>query len=239
MRRSSNIALVPVYGDLTSRTVPAVRGVINSLVEHGTQRIVLNMADVMAIDSSGMALILGAIRQMRDCGGLLSLINVEPHVLKRLRIARVVDLVPVSPADGRKDVPELSPSALPMWSTTLPVKGCNLQAARRRVAELAERLPFSSDEVFDLTLAVGEALGNACDHTSGKGILATVSAYSDRIVVEVVDRGEGFDATEATESSNIERGRGISLMELLVDSVRISRRPGGNGTIVRLEKLIA
>lgn len=237
MRHSCNIALVPVYGDLSAHTVPVVRDILDNLVGNGTQRIVLNMADVSRIDSSGMALILSAIRTMQERGGLLSLINVEPHVMATLRIARIVDLVPVSAAGEHRSVSELSPSALPLWSTTLPVHSYDMQAVRHRVSELARRLPFTNDEVFDLTLAVGEALGNACDHASGKGVFATISAYSDRIVVEVVDRGAGFDASEPCMPCGIERGRGLALMELLVDSVSINRRPGGAGTLVRLEKL--
>ncbi len=242
MRRSTNISLVPVSGDISVRTVPALRNVIERLIASGSRRIVLNMAAVPYVDSSGMAFIFGAVRRMRENGGLLSLVDVTPDVLRSLRIARLVDLIPVSSIGEHDDVPELDPSVLPLWRTTLPVSGDDLQAARTRVAELAHKLPFSNDEVFDITLAVGEALGNAADHTCGDGILATVSAYPDRMVVEVTDCGDGFEKSpeqmiESQSMRDPERGRGILLMRLLVDSVRIEPRPGGSGTLVRLVKL--
>lgn len=239
MRHSSDIALVPILDDLTSRTVPYVRGVLEGLMATGKRRIVLNMAEVSHVDAAGMSFILGMVRRMRECGGLISLIDVTPGVLYSLRIARIVDLIPVRAANTPSGVPELDPSVLPLWRTTLPVNAKDLHAARQRVSELAQRLPFSCDEVFDLTLAVGEALGNAADHTCGEGVLATVTAYPDRIVVEVTDCGDGFDGNALPDSCDPERGRGIMLMRLLVDSVCIERRANGAGTLVRLVKLTA
>lgn len=236
MRHSSDIALVPIRGDLSSRTVPYVRDELEGLINGGTRRIVLNMADVPYVDSSGMSLIFVMVRRMRECGGLISFVNVCPNVMHTMRIARVVDLVPVSAASSPGDVPELDSSAMPLWRTTLPVNASNLLPARHRVAELARQLPFTGDQVFDITLAVGEALGNAADHTCGEGVLATVSAYPDRMIVEVTDCGDGIDST-TPEAENPERGRGIMLMRLLVDSVCIERRAGGSGTLVRLVKL--
>ena len=238
MATNHDIALVPVTGDLNVRTAPALRATLEALMATGCRRIVLNMAEVPFVDSSGMAVILGSIRAMRRAGGLLSLVNVTPGVLHILRVARVVDVVPVSALGERREVPELDSRVLPLWRTTLQINPDGLEAARRRTEELAHSLGFSGDACFDLTLAVGEALGNAVDHTSGEGILATLTGYRDRMVVEVSDRGEGFDASDVHVSANGERGRGLRLMQLLVDSVSIDTRPQGTGTVVRLTKLV-
>ena len=238
MNAKHDIALVPVSGDLNVRTAPALRATLESLMATGCRRVVLHMAEVPFVDSSGMAVILGSIRSMRAHGGLLSLVNVTPGVLHILRVARLVDLVPVRAAGEKRVVQELDSSVLPLWRTTLQVSPDGLESARRRTEELAKSLGFSSDAAFDLTLAVGEALGNAVDHTCGEGILATMSGYRDRMVVEVSDCGEGFDASAVGVSSNGERGRGIRLMELLVDSVSIASRTSGKGTLVRLVKLV-
>lgn len=241
MAYDPNIVLVPLSGDLSVRTVPALKRTLVGLLRSGTPRIVLDMAEVPYVDSAGMAVLFAAVRTMRKRGGLVSLINVRPRVLRALRIARLVDYAPVSVAGARREVPELDPSTLPLWRTTLPIDADDMQAARVRIEELAQRLPFSSDAVFDVTLAAGEALGNAIDHTCGEGILATVSAYRDRLVVEVADCGDGFDphAEGVCEPrANGERGRGIKLMRLLVDSVTIEPRSAGNGMVVKLVKLV-
>ncbi len=66
-------------------------------------------------------------------------------------------------------------------------------------------------------------------------LYATITGYEDRVIIEVSDSGCGFDEEEI-KASKIERGRGIKLMRLLCDSVSITRKETGSGT-VRLTKL--
>ncbi len=226
--------------DLTVSTAPTLRRMLDELQLADVRYLVLNMEHVEFVDSAGMAVIFSAVRRMRESGGVLMLVNVSPYVFRALRIARLVDMVPVREASEQKSVPELDPKTMPLWRTTLPVSADDMQDARLRIAELASRLPFDEDDMFDLTLAVGEALGNAADHTCGDGILTTVCAYDDRIVVEVTDCGEGFDPCECTNCEcGEDRGRGIKLMRLLVDDVDIRPKPSGKGMVVRLVKLVA
>lgn len=241
MSDMANIALVTVEGDLDVRTVPALRRRIDRLVAGGCRRIFLNMAGARYVDSAGMGLILTELCRMRSEGGLLSLMNVSPQAYLALRRMRVFDFMPVSRAGERRAVSALDPSVLPEWRTTFRVEACALGEARERVEELLSSLPFTPDEVFDLTLASGEALGNAVDHTCGGGVLATVAAYPDRVTIDVADCGEGFELAADEEPPEAgpcaERGRGIRLMRLLADSVSIARKSTGGGTVVRLVKL--
>lgn len=235
-----DIALVPIEGDVSVRTAPYLRRMLMSLMEGGTRRIVLNMAEVPYVDSAGLGVIIGCVRTMRERGGLLSLVNVSPNVARSLAYARLVDFCPVSMAGHTREVPDLEPGSLPLWETTLPVDKDNLSAARTRIADLARRLGFDADSLFDITLAAGEAIGNAWDHTSGDDVLATVAGFSDRLIVEIIDSGEGFEVPDAPicRECTDERGRGIALMRLLVDSVSIDARPSGHGTVVRLTKMV-
>jgi len=241
MSYEHDIVLVPLSGDLCVRSAPALKQTLERLLDQGCKRIVLNMSEVSYVDSAGMGVLFATMRRMRAHGGLLSLVNVSPDVMRALKIARIVDLIPVSATGVRQEVPELDPSVQPLWRYTIPVDGDDLHATRARIEQLASRLSFTHDDVFDLTLAAGEAIGNAADHTCGKGILVTASAYPDRMVVEITDHGDGFclDVGRAVRPSmDEERGRGIRLMQLLVDSVTIQNRKGGAGTVVRLVKLV-
>lgn len=239
MLREYDIALVHVPGDLTEHSASRLERTVGHFMEQGCRRVVLNMDGVAHIDSAGIGSIIAIVRSTRRNHCRLSIINVSPDVMHAFKIARIVDLVPVSAAGERRTVSELDPAVMPLWRRTLPVDAGDLHATRARVEELAKRLDMSSDDIFDLTLAVGEAIGNAADHTCGSGILATMSAYPDRVVVEVADCGGGFDEVQCQDvtSKNYERGRGIKLMRLLVDAVSISTRSGGCGMLVRLEKL--
>lgn len=236
-----NIAVVSVEGDLDVRTVPALRRRIDRLVADGCRRVFLNMAGARYVDSAGMGLILVELRRMRADGGLLSLINVSPQAYQALRRMRIFDFMPVTRAGERRAVSALDPSVLPEWRTTFRVDAAALGEARERVGELLSSLPFTPDEIYDLTLASGEALGNAVDHTCGGGVLATVAAYPDRVTIDVADCGEGFELADDEEPPEVgpsaERGRGIRLMRLLADSVSIAHKSTGEGTVVRLVKL--
>lgn len=242
MERMPDIAVVNVSGDLDVTSVGALRRTIDALIADGCRRIVLNMDDVGFADSAGLGLVLCELRRMRFLGGLLSLTNVRPRVYMSLALMRIVDYMPVSRAGSKRTVSELDPSVLPLWRTTFPVDAVHLGEARDHVGELMHGMPFSEDEIFDMTLACGEALGNAVDHTCARGVLATVTAYDDRIEVDVADCGEGFelgmDEEPPETGPGAERGRGIRLMRLLADAVSITRKPSGKGTVVRLVKLV-
>jgi anti-anti-sigma factor len=240
MAYSTNIALVSTSGDLDVTTVDALRRTLDAVVASGCRRIVLNMASTSYMDSAGMGLMVSAVRRMRDRGGLLSLINVSPEVLRALSIARLVDFLPVSGSGERPPIPALEPGTLPLWRTMLRIDPTNLAATRQHVGKLLGRMRLSSDDAFDLGLAVGEAMGNAVDHGDGCSLI-DVACYADRVVIEVSDCGEGFspELEDVQVSPYSERGRGIALMRLLADSVTISPKPSGSGTVVRIEKLLS
>lgn len=238
MPEHTHIAVLPLESDLDVRSVPAVRAQIEGLIDGGCRRIILNMTDTCYIDSCGMGMLFAEIRHMRRVGGLLSLIGVSPEVYRSLRILRLVDAMPVSCAGAHDAVPALDAGQAPLWHTSFAVAADALAAARSRIAELIAPLGFNADEQFDLKLAAGEALGNAIDHTCAQGVLAGVSAYPDRVIIEVSDCGEGFspEDVKAPDAAS-ERGRGIALMRLLADAVSIAPKANGRGTVVRIVKL--
>lgn len=241
MAQKVNIGFVQVGTDLDVTAVPVVRSQIDQLISSGCHRIFLNMAGVGHVDSAGMGLIVTELRRMRRMGGLLSLLDVSAQVYRALRRMRMLDYMPVTRSGERRVVAALDPSALPSWRTTFRVDATELSCARERVEELLRTLPFTQDEVFDMTLASGEALGNAVDHTCGSGVIATVTAYPDRVIIDVTDCGDGFELADDEEPPSTgpcaERGRGIRLMRLLADSVTITHKSASEGTMVRLVKL--
>lgn len=245
MRTQTDILMLPVEGDLDVSTVPALRAMLERHVARGCRRVILNLANVSYVDSMGMGLILTLARRMRDRQGLLSLVNVCPQVYRMLCICRLVDFIPVSGAGPKPPIPALDPTVRPIWHATMRVDARHMDVVRKKVERMLRHTGLTPDEAFDLTLACGEALGNAVDHTCAQGVLLGGSVYPDRVVLEVTDCGEGFELAadeeppEGTNVRDLERGRGIRLMRLLADSVEIARKPSGEGTVVRLVKLLA
>ena len=244
MAVKTNIALVPLEGDLNVVRVPQLRRTIDALIDAGCQRIIINMAEVQHIDSAGMALLFCEMRRMRSRGGLLSLKSVSRGVYHALSLARVIDMIPISLIGKHASIPALDPSARPIWQSSMLVSAEELSKARQWTTHMLERMYISADDVFDMTLAAGEALGNAIDHSCCEDcVYISLAAYPDRVVIEVSDTGCGYSIDETSTpvsrtGSDQERGRGIKLMRLLVDSVSIKKKKNSSGTLVRLVKLL-
>ncbi len=236
-----DIAVLAPVSDIDIATVPGLRSEVDSLIAAGTRRILLNCENVTFIDSTGLAFLLSRARRLIQEGGMLSLVNVSAEVSRFLQIARLISVLHVTARD-RPPVPVLSPGTLPVWSRSISVaEGIeHLGLYRHRVVELLETLPLGRDAVYDTALAAGEALGNAYDHAGAAGCVLNVRAYEDRVVIEVCDCGGGFEiAPDEDVAESEERGRGIKLMRMLVDSAEVRRRTDVQGTMVRLIKLFA
>ena len=241
MASCASIALIPVDPELDVTTAPALRATIDGVIDEGCRRVILNLSDTAYVDSAGMGLIILELKRLRRLGGLLSLYGVSDELYRILSTLKLVDLMPIE-RPSEADVFELSTDAEPLRQTSMNVSAPALAETRHRIAQLLRETSLTADELFDFTLAAGEALGNAIDHASASDAVATLSRYADRVVLDVEDCGEGFElAADETLAScaDDERGRGIRLMRMLVDAVSITRRPQGTGTLVRLVKLLS
>lgn len=241
MNEWNDIAVIAPADDIDIATVPQLRTQVDALIDSGVRRVLVNCQNVTFIDSTGLAFLLTRARELLRRDGLLSLVNASPFVARFIQIARLLEVLHVSTTD-KPTVPVLAPNELPKWSKSFVVRPGveHLAGYRHRVAELLSGLPIARDACFDAALAVGEALSNAYDHACDAcGCTVTLHAYADRVVIEVRDCGEGFELAAGEEPEPTqERGRGIRLMRLLVDSVEVRRRDDGPGTLVRLIKLI-
>lgn len=242
MKTCSNISIVPITSPLDRHGVERWQQPLLHAVQSYV-RVIVDLSGCVFIDERGIALLLSALRRARMAGCVLSLDNAHPQVYRALAQRCLPDLMGVRRCE---QTPEVRPATgLPQWRTSFSVGEDareSLFAAREELRVLLSHTTMGSDACFDLVLAGGEALGNAMDHTSGCGVVVTVSGWADRVVVEVADCGCGVEVarseTPKTTSGCIDRGKGISLMRMLVDEVRITRKSAGQGTVVRLTKLL-
>lgn len=111
--------------------------------------------------------------------------------------------------------------------------------ARSRAVELPPEL------VADLKLALTEACTNSVRHAYGDRagtVEILYELYEDRIVIEVTDEGEGFDAATPqpalhTDELN-EGGLGIAIIQALTDAFEI-RDVASGGSTLRFVKQIS
>jgi serine/threonine-protein kinase RsbW len=124
-------------------------------------------------------------------------------------------------------------------SLALPREELSVPVVRRVLKSSMQALGVERDVVHDIEVALTEAVTNVLDH-AGDGEEYEVSAGidGDTCVIEIIDRGAGFDAAalghEAVDP-DAEGGRGIQIMRALVDSVTFQNIPRV-GTVVHLEK---
>ena len=124
---------------------------------------------------------------------------------------------------------------------TLPRDEQTVPVARHIVRHAMEQVGVEETCVYDVELALSEACTNVLLH-SGPGDQFVVRLDLDEHlgVIRVVDVGRGFDSArlQAEESGpEAERGRGLGLMQALVDRVDFTSRAEA-GTIVTLEKVL-
>lgn len=124
---------------------------------------------------------------------------------------------------------------------TLPRDEQTVPVARHVVRNAMEQVGVDETSVYDIELALSEACTNVLLH-SGPGDQYVVRLdLEDRLgVIRVIDVGHGFDSARLQASDALpedERGRGLGLMQALVDKVDFTSRPEA-GTIVTLEKAL-
>lgn len=124
----------------------------------------------------------------------------------------------------------------------IPAKPEYITLVRLALSGLSRLRPLDEETLGDLKLAVTEACSNSVRHGYGNGRQGTVEiSYDlqpDRLVVEVVDDGPGFDPEFARESDDelSEGGLGIAIIRAVADEFEASRRPGGGGSRLRFVK---
>lgn len=122
---------------------------------------------------------------------------------------------------------------LPREEQTISVCRHIIQGAMREVGVV-------TDCIEDIAVAQTEACANVVKHSGpGDRYEVRVTIDTTKCVIRVVDTGRGFDWRSLTDGagadSSAEEGRGILLMQALVDDVRFVSKPEA-GTIVHLEK---
>jgi serine/threonine-protein kinase RsbW len=125
----------------------------------------------------------------------------------------------------------------------IPAKPEYIALGRLALTGLAQARGLDSDTIGDLKLALTEAVSNSVRHAydaPGEGqVEIRYELRSDRITVEVVDDGDGFDPDEAPSFDGdelSEGGLGIAIIRTIADDVEIESRPGVRGSRLRFVK---
>ncbi|MGZ8715866.1 MAG: ATP-binding protein [Gaiellaceae bacterium] len=127
----------------------------------------------------------------------------------------------------------------------IPAKAEYITLCRLALTGLAQLRDISEDTMADLKLALTEAVSNSVRHAYGdKGdghVDITYELQPDRLGIQVVDDGDGFDPDEAPsiEGEELsEGGLGIAIIRTIADEFEIDSKPGARGSRLRFVKLL-
>ena len=107
------------------------------------------------------------------------------------------------------------------------------------------RIPAKPEYITLCRLALTEAVSNSVRHAYGdKGsghVDITYELQPDRLRIQVVDDGAGFDPHEAPSlvgEELSEGGLGIAIIRTIADEFEIESKPGARGSRLRFVKLL-
>lgn len=120
----------------------------------------------------------------------------------------------------------------------LPRDQLSVPVVRRILSDNLFTLGLDDGTVGDIQLALTEACTNVLDHAGGQEEYE-VSARIDkeRCVIEIIDRGIGFNGEGPARSLWAEDGRGVEIMRTVMDRLEFVESEV-QGTVVHLEKLL-
>jgi serine/threonine-protein kinase RsbW len=127
---------------------------------------------------------------------------------------------------------------------TIPARAEYITLGRLALTAISRVRPLSDETLNDLKLALTEACTNSVRHAYSEGRAGTVEIVyqlePDRLVVEVVDDGQGFEPVELAGEGNgdlNEGGLGIAIIRAVTDEVEIGERESG-GSRLRFVKFL-
>jgi anti-anti-sigma factor len=233
-------------GDIDTAIVPELRRDLEQSIDAGCLNMVLDLTGVTYADSTALGLLVWLDHELGPRDGRILLAGANPDVSRVLELSGLIQLGnsimvsdDVDTALAGLDVKALSTEELWRREICIPPDIDQLAGVRDTVSVQVAPLGFTESAIFDIKVALGEALANAVRHGASESdgrVCVEVIAYPDRVVIEVVDNGPGFDGVHrASDDLYAPSGRGIMFMRALMDRVEFEPADGG-GTLVRLTK---
>jgi anti-sigma B factor antagonist len=95
VRRSDDVAIIDLAGEVDAYTSARFREVMMDIIEDGTARLVVSMAKVDYIDSSGLGALVGGLKRTSERNGRITLICDRIQVKKVFEITGLEKVFPI------------------------------------------------------------------------------------------------------------------------------------------------
>jgi anti-anti-sigma factor len=95
IRESGDVAIVDLRGRVTfGPDSDLLRTHLKELIDHDVRKLLLNLADLTQVDSSGVNAIIDAHTSLQRQGGTVKLLRPNGSVLALLRVIHLIDVIP-------------------------------------------------------------------------------------------------------------------------------------------------
>jgi anti-sigma B factor antagonist len=95
VRKEGDHAVLDVGGEIDVYTAPKLREKLIELVSEGSYHIVVNLEKVDFLDSTGLGVLVGGLKRVRNHEGTLQLVCTQEKILKIFRITGLTKVFPI------------------------------------------------------------------------------------------------------------------------------------------------
>ena len=118
-------------------------------------------------------------------------------------------------------------------SLTLPSSAEYVLLARLVVGQVGRLAGFEPEDIYDLKLAVTEAVTNVIRHAAVESYEVEYRVLPQTVEVTVTDGGGGFNVSDLTDAPDEQGGFGLTVIRNLVDELVLDSTKGG-GTRLKI-----
>jgi len=89
MLPSESQNVLPLYGEIDLNVSPQIASTFNDIVQARPPRVIVDLTNVTYIDSSGLAVLIVGMQQVKEYGGKFALVGLQNDVRSILETARL------------------------------------------------------------------------------------------------------------------------------------------------------
>ncbi|MCQ2736762.1 MAG: STAS domain-containing protein [bacterium] len=91
------IKLVTVHGDIDVYSSPKVKDALYEIIDAEAYKIVINLEDIRYIDSTGLGVLIGALKKVKGSEGNITVVCSNPQIKKVFTITGLVKIFGIYP----------------------------------------------------------------------------------------------------------------------------------------------
>jgi len=96
-RSGDGVPVIVVTGEIDVATAPALRECLQTTIDGGAARMVVDLLGVSFLDSTALGVLIGALKRCRELGGRLDLVLGEQRIVKVFEITGLTEVFTIFP----------------------------------------------------------------------------------------------------------------------------------------------